>query len=362
MIYILVAVLIFVLNYVLKPDLQFDTKNKRNRMLYVSIISCIYFLLLLLRHDYVGTDTQNYRMIYDNFHIFVNSSVFSDISLTSEVGFFYLVHFLNQLQCPFEVLKLLSALFYMIVVSYVIYKYSQKVWFSYILFLLLGYFIFNTTMRQCFALSFFILAVDFAIRRKFLLYSLMIIFAILFHATAIILIPVWWIVQLRITYKSIAFYSLVAIAMYFFSNTIFSIGSEITGKEYVSSGAGGGLLLIFYLLIVGISFLYYKKMDENNQVYIFFMLLSISLMPLAMKNPAIFRINKYFVFYIIILIPNLCLVMERSIRTLFIISIMTIGVFQFTYSTSQAGIRVLPYVFFWEDYRKINPNAPYDLY
>lgn len=357
MIYFFLVLFIVVLTLFYAPDSCLD-ENSQNRKLFVYLVSIPFFLLLLLRHDYVGTDTQNYRLIYDYFDSYVSSAKLEEHDISNELGFYSLVQFLNYLGLPFWVLKALSAGLYIGVLSYLIYRYSKNSWFSYIYFLLSGLFIFNTTMRHCFALSIFALAVDFAIRRKLIPYILMVLLAISFHSSAIVIIPTWWIVQLRLSKKYIIILSVIAILFGIFSDLIFSIGADLTGKDYEAIGAGGGLTAFLHICIVGLGIYLRDRLDKTDHVLVLFNIVILVLMPLAMKNPALFRIFIYFSFFNIILLANLGAALQDQLKVGFFICFLSLGVYSFVYKSNQAGIRTIPYVFYWEDYKSLNPDLP----
>lgn len=360
MIYLLVILIIIILNFHLKPDKQDNYIN--NRKVYVGIISVIFFILLVLRHDFVGTDTFVYRDLYENYFLHVRYDKFSVINISSEIGFHLLILLLLKLKLPFACLKIISAAIYIYAVSFVIYKYSKYTWFSYVYFLLFGFFIFNTVMRHSFALSFVLFAFHFAYNRQVSYYIIMILLAVLFHSTAIIIFPIWWIVKLKLNRKTFLFSFIIFFLVLIFSNWIYQVGSNLLGKEYEIQETGGKLTIVLFLVRIFLSWYYLRFMDKYNEVFVYFNICCIILMPLALQNPAFFRILLYYNFFNVLLIPNLIKSANRFIKPMILFMFLSIGIIEFVYKNTSAGIRVIPYVFYWEDYRLLNPNAPYYLF
>lgn len=357
MIYIFTILLIFgAYKILVAPYAQTNIYDSR-RKLYHIVVALWFILLMILRHDYVGTDTQNYRKIYEYLQYWDFDPSVRSATITSEFGFYYLNFTLAKLGCDFRVLLTLCAMLYVGSISYLIYKYSEKPWLSYYLFLTLGYFIFATTMRQCFALSFSIIALQLAINRKLIPYCFFVLLAISFHSTAIVFLPVYWIIHLSLKKRTAILMGLCCLTTILFFRSIYSYALEFTGKEYVNAETSGYLVLFFSVLLVITGCLVIEKMPPSNKYWLLLLSLVLCWMPIASMNPALFRINLYFSVYMIIFVVNMVNYIPATYRQLFVLCLFLIGVYQFAYKTPRSGIRNIPYVFYWEDYFEKNPDA-----
>lgn len=359
MIYVFTVLLILMLNISLRPN-QYQNnitgiKYGKNRLNYCLIVGFWLFLLLVLRHDYVGTDTQNYHFLYDCLADGNFSTSLENVSISSEYGFYILNHVLASNGLPFRCLLIISAALYVGAISYLIYKYSQKPCLSYFIFLTYGFFIFNTTMRQCFALSFCIIALVLSINKKITLSLLFCLVACLFHSTAIVFLPVYFITRLEYDKRSYLLVLAVGVFMALFSSVIFKYGIELSDKNYKEVATGGYGTLLLMSLVATLGFFYRKQLPPTNKYWLFLLLIGICLFPVAQFHPALFRINMYYRIFIVIYIANI-LNLKTQITNLIYPLIILIGLYQFTIGNKNAGIRTFPYVFFWEDYREINPE------
>ncbi|EGJ72050.1 hypothetical protein Bcop_1862 [Bacteroides coprosuis DSM 18011] len=350
MTYVIVFIVIFILNEIYK------NKGLYNKKKFCIFCSILIILLLVLRNDYVGTDTQNYRFIYDNI---TNEGYYhglEDFKISNEIGFYTMIYWMKTFEIDFRVLLLISAVFYVLATSFIIYKYSENAFLSYFLFFVNGFFIFNTTMRHCFALSFFVFAVYFAIQRKIIPYFILIGLAILFHSSAIVILPVYWLIKLDLNKKLYVVLTVSMIGLVAISPLMFPYVEIFFDKKYEAQDTGGVFRTILNFLIAIFSIYYYNKMDSSNKTWLLFILFSIVLTPIAKLNPAFFRIIIYFTFFSILLIPNLFKVKSINAQV-FVFSLICFGLLNFTYLSKQAGVRTHPYVFYWEDYWEHNPDA-----
>ena len=157
MIYVFTIFLIIILDKALHPQ-RISGSNQTgiiydsNRKKYCILISVWFIFFLTLRHAYVGSDTQNYYKIFSEIENYGYSIELNEETWYNEFGYYGLIKFLVNIHLPFRALIFISASFYVGTISLLIYRFSQRPWISYFVFLTFGYFIFNTTMRQCFAL------------------------------------------------------------------------------------------------------------------------------------------------------------------------------------------------------------------
>ena len=324
------------------------------RKKFCIIIGMLLTMLLVLRNDYFGTDTQNYHHLFDTIEIYYDPS-FSDVELSSEWGFYTLVNFLKTHGLDFRILLAISAVSYIGSVSYLIYKYSENVLFSYFIFFTYNFWIFNTTMRQCFALTFIILAVICAINRKILAYTILITLAILFHSTAIVCIPIYFALNMKLNKKNIALFLLAMIAISIMASTIFYTMQEITGKEYGETATSGYVRTFIMMLLLIIGIINRKKLTVLDENWIKLFFLALCLQPIAQFNPALFRINYYFYFFIILLAPSLVRKIS-CVKKVLASFLIVYGLYVFTLGSYFAGVRIYPYVYVWENYFEENPN------
>ena len=94
----------------------YDLSKKRERKRFCVIVSLILSLLLIVRNDYFGTDTQNYHHLFDTINVYYDTAI-DHIELSSEWGFYSLMYYLQNSGFSFRFLLAISAISYMVGVS-----------------------------------------------------------------------------------------------------------------------------------------------------------------------------------------------------------------------------------------------------
>lgn len=157
----------------------------------------------------------------------------------------------------FQIALFIIAAFCMISLGYVIYRYSVSPYWSYLIYISMGFFFFNFSgLKQSIAMSFLLWAFVGIIEEKMSFFMIMTFIAGIFHAPAFIFLPAYfWSKK-----KNDKLYWLLLIIMF---AVIFVFRNQIVGmlgemyyeeSEYLQSSAnvGGKFLMILAMLIGGV--------------------------------------------------------------------------------------------------------------
>lgn len=282
------------------------------------------FLFLALRYDY-GND----YMAYFDIHNAINAGLPAwgqrDI----------LFKYLNLLIPNFYWYIAIVGLFYILTIYYMIKNnLSMKdYWFS-ILLLLINPYLFLvhlSSLRQTFAICFVIIATNFAVKRKLLMYCLFILIAVGFHKSAMILLPVYFILNdSKIKKKWIVLtYALIGllIGTPLFEILLYRILEyfPIHYTYYFEQGFQNSLRatlissFFFFLVILNIN-----KLKGKEMIYGKLSLIATIISLLAIKTSMITRVGMYFDIFLIITIPQIFSKIEVKAyrQILFIIMIL----------------------------------------
>lgn len=263
----------------------------------------ILFLFLALRYDY-GND----YMSYYNIHTAINSGLPSwgqnDILFKQ----------LNLLVSNYFVFIGVTSLFYISVIYYLI-KHNLKVkqyWISVWILLINPYLLLSHSsgMRQTLAMAFFIIAVNFAVKRNPLFYVFFTMLAVGMHASAIILLPIYFVLtEKEITKKMmfVIFGSLIILVFTpFFDITAYKIleylPSHYVGilEQGIQNSYRATLISSFYFFLVIFNI---NKLKGKEIIYGKLYLIGTAIVLLAIKVSMINRIAIYFNVFSIIAIP-----------------------------------------------------------
>jgi len=295
--------------------------TRNPRYLFVSFI--ILFFYLALRYDF-GNDYMNYYNIFDDIKRSNWSEVYrlanvNQFGQTMEFGYIYLNKVFSSFTNFYFFIAFQSFIFcivyYQLIVKHVNYKY---LWLS--LFIL----IFHTSLlvrsisglRQALAIFSFIYAIQYLINRDILRYSLFIIIAILFHYSAVLLFPLYFVISNKRISRTepIIYLGLYFIVLFFGEilltpieyiviNFLPKYNFYIQDKEANTISSGFGLIAntILYVIIL------FKAKKDNPADRVFYRLAAVFMIisPISLIIINLARLSLYFAPALIVVIPNM---------------------------------------------------------
>lgn len=184
--YILLVLTIFILQF------EFNNRNKENFRFYIGIT--VLFLFAALRGvsngDYIGYLLRGkevnsvYKIFHNNTHM--------------EIGYSILYYFVNLFHLPEQSIIMIMNFISIFCTGKFIERYSPNKCLSLLIFLPL-YFQFDMqAARTAVAISISVMGIDYVIRRHFLHFCFTVFLAMLFHRSAIVVFPIYFLVNLRI--------------------------------------------------------------------------------------------------------------------------------------------------------------------
>ena len=317
------------------------------------IITALLFICIVGFRDYsVGVDSERYMQLF-------YAIPFQNYQWI-EIGFDRLVRFLYDAGFSYTGLFLACIVLTTIPIFLALEKCSHYT-FTAILMYILTLTSVTNGMRQCISVAIFLWAGYFIVSRRLLPFLLCMVPALLFHASTIILIPLYFIANISINKAFYIITYLFSFAFCFvdFSNLIQPILSlmGIFGADYADNFEYyafhfGGLSIMGFLYKTFLNLLVFFMMmrTESYKKYPMltnFVFLSFILKNLAFNMPMIGRIILYFSWFEYILIPLLVFDMSRSESFRQIIRFVIFGLFAIGFVHSMIGgeMRMIPYHF-----------------
>jgi len=264
------------------------------------------FLFLALRYDF-GND---YMAYLDNF-LEINRNSTWDISFFkikgNEVGWFYL----NKLFGAFGFFAMQAFLagftcivIYKFITKYVPHKYY---WFAVFLYVFQPYnmLVLSSAMRQQVAGIFFLLAFNFIVEKKWILYLITIAIASTFHSSAMFFFPF---ILLAFSNRKISYLQVLIIFLAFvlpmvFMQEIFGTLEFLVLKYFdfyegytkdtdfsINVGLGFVLNILIYLVII---YFAQKELEKKHLILYKFAIISLLLVSLRFIIPLTSRLNMY---------------------------------------------------------------------
>lgn len=228
-----------------------------------------------------------------------------------------------------------------------VYKNSKMPCFSYILFSTLFYSFFAVTgIRQTIATVLVVfIGTELIKKRKFFPFLLICLIAFTIHKSSICLLPFYFISQKKITRKYILFVLALFPIIAVLRNQFLDLMNFISGYEYEelqSSGARG--FTFFYIVIVAVSLIllkYIRANCENYKMYYNALFLGMLFLPLVFVNPALMRVVQYFSVYLMLLVPEIILSIQKKYRNLAYLAVVIVLMFI-------TNIYTTTHSFFWQ--------------
>lgn len=349
----LFILLVILLTYILKG--RFAVTNSgffNNRLirketkLYLVFIGSLLFVISAFRDISVGIDTISYLWSFERIGYTVPDL---SISLHSEYGYTLLEYLCRDTGVGFRGVLVFGAALYIIPVLYVIYKYSENPYLSLFYFVTLDYFCFSMTgMRQCIALGICLIAFEMALRKNIILFLLFVGSAVMFHSTAIVFLPVYFLQYFPIQKKYMFLFALFGLLCFVFRGYLVTILQAMSRNYYDHMNVGGTGMYLYMLLTVVLAFIYGPKRKEKNVVknlITYMMMVAVLIYPILQFNPTVFRLHYYFSIMIILFIPTVLKnIRNAEVRFFFSYFFFFVAVYYFLEFTME-NMGVNPYSF-----------------
>lgn len=313
-----------------KKDSSAYTGYKPNIMLTFLILT--YLVLFSGLRYYVCGDEPRYRALYLQFGRDPSSAFeFKDL------GFGIACLLLNKISADPQILIFAAALITNLLVMISLYKYADPFELAVFLYMTADlYYISFNGIRQILAGAIIFWSVKYLISNNWKKYFLFIVLASTFHLTALIFIPIYFIVR-RKAWSLLTFMIIGAtlLSFLFFGDVILAIlelleGSQyadyrgiITGTESVSVSITRVLVVIIPLVLAFLNDRKLRNKWKDSNIFVNLSLFSFVFMFLGLKHPFIARMCLYFNFYLIILLAKLTRIFDQTFnRVLYIIIII----------------------------------------
>ena len=341
-----------IVNSVYKSSINHDDRAKRTFLLCCG--ACL-FIMIAFRSQYVGTeDSQRYylnwismsKVPYSHLDMYlVNSEM--------ESGYLFAVWLLSHIVPNPQMLFVFSGALFTISVCRFIYKNSDDVCVSFVMFICLGLYTFMVQgLRQAIAMSICLFAFEYCKEKKPIKFILLVLLAVLFHKTAIVFILIYFIHLLKMHWDSYAFIGVCSAVVLATSKYIVSISKILFNEEgYTDAVSTGGFIATaIYVIILAVALIFANKKQKKDVDFIFFFYIAyMGLFVYILRYVELVileRISYYFLFSQIILLPKVIGNFGKKAQNIIKTVALTLCILLFMYRLSSSDL--IPYLFFWQ--------------
>lgn len=332
------------------PRLNESDKRKKK---YLTLCGIILILFMGLRSKFVGsTDTYNYYNMMQK-ALLCNSwsEFYNDDGVES--GFQFFVYCLSRVFDSSQMLLFVTSVIFVVAVLYCIYKNSDNVVLSTVMYITLGLMQFEMQgMRQALAMAISMVAFEYVKQRKIIPFALLIILATQLHRTAFVFIAMYFIAILSYNWWSLLLIAVGTGVIFSNAGVLMAFANDVFDTDYSQTiDSGGFVATAIYVLIILFAMLFNTKLkkekEEKNHTTIMFLTI-IGMISYVMRYVGVGiaeRISYYFMFGQLLLLPNTVSVFKEEQRKLINAAIYVLCIGLFIYRLN--GSDFIPYKFFW---------------
>lgn len=234
-----------------------------------------------------------------------------------EIGFVKLRNFCHILGLNYNGFLMILSFIFIFILYYLFIEYSEQPTLCLLIYFSLFYFWQNfTILRNFIAIILFWIGIKYILEDNFIKYIIFCIVAFLFHKSAIIIFPMYFLLKLKPKKKIIILSFLGAGVLTLFSSLIFYIKSDLFGLtermlRYSNIKESGNI--VEYLEILILNIILYKVIFKEKKItlekkdIIFFNMsfFSLIIFTIFFRYAIVLRFLEYFRLEIVIVIPYL---------------------------------------------------------
>lgn len=309
-VYLILMAIVLVLAYPLierKPSIG-------KKLCYVIVTFAAMYLISIFRYG-LGNDYYSYIYIFRNIQ---DSSGLAIFNLGYEPAFTVITKLISLFTSNINVMYAIYALLILVPTAYAIFRYSENIWMSTMMFISLTFFYCSLSfIRQSIAFAVILCAYKYVKERNHFKVLLFIFIACLFHSTVIVMIPIYLIAAfVKPTKITVPIYGVITALVYFLSWPILRLAVLILPQykgyldlNFITQGYKPVYLIvpaIIAALAIAAHFTGYgKAYPKQSSIFTNFAIFNFIIWFIATKHFVIERFSMYIYILMIMFIPSI---------------------------------------------------------
>lgn len=313
-----------------------------------------YFVFVILlffmacRGENVGVDLENYLPTYSWARSMSWEEYFYNVNM--ERGFLLLNKFMSFFWSTSRGYIVLTSILMMWLLKRYVEQYSEDKIFSYILYIMLGYYgmSFNI-IRQMLAVLVLLQSLEYIRNRNFKKFICIYLIAVMVHYTAVVFIILYFIYPIKINKLYIGICLFISICNLLFASKLLTMLIKVFPRyenrysAIMTSEEGYKLLIVYFLLVLSI--LFFKVQTQYKyKIFCHMILITLVLQSLSTGFALFVRVVVYFSISLIIIIPSLFF-RDKNQKILEKIIFYTLILVFYCYVLKVDKDGVVPYIF-----------------
>lgn len=309
-VYLILMAIVLVLAYPLierKPSIG-------KKLCYVIVTFAAMYLISIFRYG-LGNDYYSYIYIFRNIK---DASGLAIFNLGYEPAFTVITKLISLFTSNINVMYAIYALLILVPTAYAIFRYSENIWMSTMMFISLTFFYCSLSfIRQSIAFAVILCAYKYVKERNHFKVLLFIFIACLFHSTVIVMIPIYLIAAfVKPTKITVPIYGVITALVYFLSWPILRLAVLILPQykgyldlNFITQGYKPVYLIvpaIIAALAIAAHFTGYgKAYPKQSSIFTNFAIFNFIIWFIATKHFVIERFSMYIYIFMIMFIPSI---------------------------------------------------------
>lgn len=342
-------------------------KNVNKRKYYYLAALVILVLFQGFRSYSVGIDLDKKGGYLQFFEYVTVKDVLGPPGYKFEKIFVIYTYFIKLVFDNFTIFLLITSFIIHSSIILLIMKYSKKSEVSILMYLTLGLFTFTFSgLRQSLALAITVIAYREIQKKNLAKFIVVVVFASLFHKSAILFLPAYYLYNNSISNKTrYTFMSFSLLVVFLFNRNILELFNKLSSKSVFILENNGSIrmsLILLIILVVSVFFTNYGisngssirqfRLEKNNKYSrelsglsnLIFMALILQIF--ASQVTSFSRIGYYYYIYVVLLIPYVIKKINNIvIRRIFYSILIILCLVYFQYQTGSGYLEVVPYRF-----------------
>lgn len=347
-IYFLNICLIFVLSFLL-----FGIANRRYRdTIFLFLIFIQLFVVSAMRYE-IGIDFINYRGIFRLVRNVPNLSELVRLSKVStlELGYLLLNKTVGGVTKEPQWIFVITSFIILSFIFLSIKKYSSKVWLSVYLFCVGPYISSFNLVRQYIAVGILFFSYQYIKERKLKQYLLLMVLASTFHISALLLIPLYFILNINLNKKNMFITIAISVLIVIFFKQIILI-AQLFFYSYYTRGSFGmskgnvNNLLIAFMYFFSTMLFRNDLLNKNkdNKFLINWSFINFILSIISMRLWIITRLMAYSGVFNVLLIPEVvCSIKNKNTKIIIGLVFIILTLILHIYTLINPMNRLVPY-------------------
>lgn len=225
---------------------------------YIFLMNIIHTFVCAFRYQYLTGDLIKYHTTYR--HMFAESSYFSESVINGwrNTGFYWIMKFFGDLSNGnYTIFLMALAVFCCTVTAVMIYRFSPKPWFSYLVWNCMQFYLTYDflAIKQGLAMAVLMIAMMHIFDRRPMAFLITTLIAGFIHMPALCFLPAYFLTHRKISFRLLLVYCVAALLIYAGRMQIVNLIGEVYYEDTTfvlkKEDLGGRTIVVILMLIAG---------------------------------------------------------------------------------------------------------------